>query len=134
MSDPDAEVPFDEEGFTVGVVDDPIVVASKLRIVSGNELQSSQRSLTKLFDQVSIAEVALDFPMRGDGAEVDDPDMAQWFGGSRKFKRCGRHGDSNLSKGRFIGGATTGWCATAGEVSLSTFPSRRLRYLRRCPS
>ena len=37
--------------------------------------QACQDPLAELLDQVPVAEIRVDSPVRGDGAEVDDPDV-----------------------------------------------------------
>ena len=51
------------------------MVAAKLRVVSWDKLQPGQRPETKLFDQIPIAIVALNVPMRRNRTQIHDADV-----------------------------------------------------------
>jgi hypothetical protein len=65
-----AEVPLKVEAFALSIVNYSVMIASKLRIVTRHQQQSSQCSLAKLFYNAAITKVALHVPVRGDRAEV----------------------------------------------------------------
>jgi hypothetical protein len=51
------------------------MVAPKLRIVARDQLETSQSSLTKLFNDWTITKIALHIPVRGYRAKIDDAHM-----------------------------------------------------------
>ena len=87
----DAEVPIEQQRFSIRIVDDPVVIAAELRIVARDELQTRQRPLSKFFDQVAIAEFAVNFPMGCDRAEINHPNVPPRVGGRGEGKWGRRH-------------------------------------------
>jgi hypothetical protein len=75
-------------------VHDSVVVSTELRIVAGNQLESGKRALTKLFNQISIAEITLNFPVRSDRAEIDNSNMPTILGVRGRRGGNGRHKQS----------------------------------------
>jgi hypothetical protein len=68
-----AEVPIEDQSFTLRVAGDPLPVAAELRVVRWEQLETGQRPLPELVDDGAVAEDALDLPVGGQRTEVDDP-------------------------------------------------------------
>ena len=86
------EVPLEQDVLPLGVPDDPLPVAPVLRVVRGQQDQPGVGAAPELLDEGRVAEVGADLPVRGDRAEVDDPDVADR--GLRLCSSSGRLGSS----------------------------------------
>src|SRR5712692_11839126 len=73
-----AKIPIEHEVLAFGVANHPLPVASKLRVVRGEQDQPGQGSLAKVLDHVAIPEIRVDAPMGRDRTEIHDPHMASW--------------------------------------------------------
>ena len=76
---------------TISIMNDPVVVAPELRIMARDKLQAGKASLAKLFDQISVAEIALNIPVRRDRPEVHDTHMPTRVCGCRENERSRSH-------------------------------------------
>ena len=68
-----AEVPVEEQSFTLRVTRHTLAIPPELRIVGREELEAGQGPLPELVDDSPVAEDTLDLPVGGQGTEVDDP-------------------------------------------------------------
>ena len=72
----DAEVPLEQQVLALGVAGHPLPVAAELRVVRRQQHEPGLGPLAELLDDVAVAEVRLDLPVRRDRAEVHHADVA----------------------------------------------------------
>ncbi len=70
-----AEIPFQDEVFTLRVAGDPLAVAAELRVVDRQQLQAGHRPDPELVDGTLVAEHAVDLPVGRDRARVHHPNV-----------------------------------------------------------
>ena len=75
-----AQVPIDQEVLPLGVAVDPLPVAPELRVVRGQQEQPGQGPLAEVLDHRTLTEVRVHPPVRHDGAQVHDADVAARWG------------------------------------------------------
>ena len=87
----DAEVPFQQNVLPLGVADDPLAIATELRVVGREKHQPGERTFAERLDDGALAELRFHLPMGRDRSEVDDAHMRPWRFRSRVVLRH-RHG------------------------------------------
>src|SRR5215210_3549427 len=70
------EIPAQDEGFPLRVAHHALPVPPELGVVGRQQQQPGQRPLAERLDQVALAELGDDLPVRGDRTEVDDTHVA----------------------------------------------------------
>src|SRR5262252_6256637 len=86
-----AQVPLEEQVLTFRVPDDPLTISAELRVVGRKQLEASEHPGSELLDQRPITEVRMHLPVRRDGTEVHDPDVAPWRFVDIRFFCADRH-------------------------------------------
>ena len=76
-----AEFPLHADALALAIAVDTLLVATELWVVSRQQHQTSQDARPELFEQVGVAMVAVDLPVRCCRAQIDDSGMTTgWFG------------------------------------------------------
>ena len=70
-----------KELIALAIAVDTFAVTTKLRVVRRQQHQASDDALTKCFQGCFVAPMGLNVPVRLDGAEVHNADLAYRFGG-----------------------------------------------------
>src|SRR6185295_11971286 len=75
----DTEVPFQRDSLALGVAHNALAVAPELRIIAGQQHQTSHYSGTKFLEHRAIAVVAVQLPMWRHRAKIHDAHASSWW-------------------------------------------------------
>src|SRR5690606_29000552 len=79
-----AQVPLEQDVLPLGVAHHPLAVAAELGVVRRQQHEPGHHPSPELLDELAVAEVGLDLPVRRHRPEVDDPGVgAGRLGGGR---------------------------------------------------
>jgi WhiB family redox-sensing transcriptional regulator len=93
-----AKVPLEEQVLALGVTNDALPIPAKLGVVGRQQLESSEHPGSEFLDQRPIAEVGMHLPVRRNGTEVHDPDVAPWRLVDVRFFCADRHEPCTVSR------------------------------------
>jgi hypothetical protein len=72
------EFPLEADPFAFGIAIDTFLVATKLRIITRQQHETSKNSGSEFVEKIGIAIVAIDLPMRRNRAEIHNAGMPAW--------------------------------------------------------
>jgi hypothetical protein len=103
-------IPLQRNAFAFSIERDPTPIAVELRVVGGKQQEPGQDPRAEVLDEVAVAVLRVDFPMRGNRPEVHDASMRSrgFHGGHLRHVnhvrgqcRVSRQGQSTAAKRGF---------------------------------